>query len=210
MQQQENNHASARRSSEILSLLADGMWVHAGAKDHPEISGMLGRCADLCHEINMLKPSQGAQRQKLFRELLGSTGDTFIINSPFRCDFGFNIHIGENFIGNFNLSILDEAPVNIGRNVMIGPNCSLLTIIHAFDPAQRNDGIMKAKPITIGDDVWIAANVVILPGVTIGEGAVIGAGSVVTHSIPARVLAAGNPCKVLREITEQDVVNTEY
>lgn len=136
------------------------------------------------------------------REMIGSIGGRFVIHSPFRCDFGTNIHIGDNFIGNFNLAILDEAEVTIGNNVFIGPNCSLCTIVHALDAGQRNAGIMRALPITVGDDVWIAANVVVLPGVTIGRGAVIGAGSVVTKDVPAGVLAAGNPCRVIREIGE--------
>ena len=143
----------------------------------------------------------------MISSLLGSVGDGVVIHSPFRCDLGFNIHIGRNFVGNFNLSILDEAEVRIGDNVFIGPNCSLITIIHAFEPEQRNAGVMAANPVTIGDNVWIAANVVVLPGVEIGDGAIIGAGSVVTKSIPANTLAAGNPCRVIREITEKDEVN---
>lgn len=190
----------------IFRLLNDGAWLHAGADDLPEVTDLLQRCADTCHEINSLRPSMAGQRDELFRALLGSVGERFVIHSPFRCDFGFNIRIGENFVGNFNLSILDEAEVTIGDNVMIGPNCSLVTIAHALVPDQRNEGIMQARPITIGDNVWIAANVVILPGVTIGEGAVIGAGSVVVKSVPAGMLAVGNPCRPLRPITDSDRV----
>lgn len=190
----------------VFELLDKGVWLHAGAKDFPEVTERLRRCADTCHEINSIPPSMVDKRNALLRDLLGSVGESFVINPPLRCDFGFNIHIGENFIGNFNLTILDETTVTIGDNVMIGPNCSLITITHALLPDQRNEGIMSARPITIGNDVWIASNVTILPGVTIGDGAVIGAGSVVTRSIPAGMLAAGNPCRVLRAVTEADRV----
>lgn len=193
-------------NTDIFELLNDGVWAHAGANDFPEVSEKLKKCADMCYEFNSLRPSMTERRRALVEELLGSVGENFVLHSPFRCDFGFNIHIGDNFVGNFNLSILDEASVVIGDNVMIGPNCSLVTIVHSLDASQRNEGVMAARPIVIGDNVWIAANVVILPGVSIGDGAVIGAGSVVTKSIPGNVLAVGNPCKVVREITDSDKV----
>lgn len=192
--------------SKVFDILSEGSWLHGGAKDLPEVSERLQRCADTCFEINSLRPSQTAARDRLLRGLLGSAGANLVINAPFRCDFGYNIHLGDNFIGNFNLTILDEAAVNIGDNVMIGPNCTLATIVHAMLPDQRNDGIMRALPITIGNNVWLASNVIVLPGVTIGDGAVIGAGSIVTKSIPANTFAAGNPCRPLRPITETDRV----
>lgn len=191
----------------LLDLLRTGQWIYGKAADIPEISTMLTTCADACFDINQMRPSLKAERQEAFRKLLGKVGENLVIHSPFRCDFGFNIRIGNNFVGNFNLTILDEAEVTIGDNVMIGPNCSLITITHALDPDQRNEGIMAARPITIGDNAWIATNVVILPGVEIGEGAVIGAGSVVTRSIPAGMLAAGNPCRPLRPVSDSDRVN---
>ena len=141
------------------------------------------------------------------RGLIGKIEEPFDIHSPFHCDFGTNITIGPNFVGNYNLTILDEAHVTIGSNVFIGPNVGIYTVIHALDHHQRNEGIMRSKPVTIGDNVWIGAGVTILPGVTIGERAVIGAGSVVTHDIPAGVLAFGNPCKVVRDITDSDTVS---
>lgn len=192
---------------DTLSLLNQGKWIQAGAKDSPEISDLLTKCAEICFQFNSLSPVKTHEREALIRSLFGSCGDRPVIHSPFRCDFGFNIHIGNNFIGNFNLSILDEARVSIGNNVMIGPNCSLITITHALDAAQRNDGVMKAKPITIGNNVWIASNVAILPGVTIGDNSVIGAGSVVTKDIPANVLAVGTPCGVFRPIADSDRVH---
>lgn len=191
---------------ELLDKLRAGEWVFGYAKELPDVVAMLHRCADACYEINTLPPSQVERRDELLRSLLGSVGEGLVINPPFRCDFGMNIHIGDNFIGNFNLTILDEAVVSIGNNVMIGPNCTLATINHAMLPEQRSAGVMRALPITIGDDVWLAANVVVLPGVSIGDGSVIGAGSVVTKSIPAATFAAGNPCRPIRPIVDTDRV----
>lgn len=190
----------------ILEQLRAGAWVCAAAADSPAINALLTRCADACFDINNMRPSQKEERRQAFQKLLGKVGKDFVIHSPFRCDFGFNIRIGDHFIGNFNLTILDEAEVLIGDHVMIGPNCSLITITHALTEDERKAGVMAARPITIGNNAWIAANVVILPGVEIGEGAVVGAGSVVTHSIPPHMLAVGNPCRPIRPITESDRV----
>lgn len=191
---------------EIIDALNSGVWMHAGARDVPEASEALTTCADLCHRYNTLVPSMTDARRGLLEQLLGSIGEGVVINQPFRCDFGFNIHIGRNFVGNFNLSILDEATVTIGDNVLIGPGSTLTTITHALLPDQRAEGIMQARPITIGDNAWLGANVTVLPGVTIGEGAVIGAGSVVTRSIPPMTVAVGNPCRPIRPVTEADRV----
>lgn len=191
---------------DVFELLDGGVWIYGSANDLPEVYALLRRTADICFEMNALPPSEYGRREKILRGLLGSVGKCIVVNPPFRCDFGHNIHIGDNFIGNFNLTILDEAKVSIGDNVMIGPNCTLATIIHAMLPAQRNAGIMRAKPISIGNNVWLASNVTVLPGVTIGDNAVIGAGSVVTKSIPAFTFAAGNPCRPIRPITDADAV----
>lgn len=188
--------------------LRGGEWLHAGAGDAPEVGDALVRCADICFKLNSLPPSRSEERTALLRSLLGSFGEGGLIHSPFRCDLGFNVHIGDNFVGNFNMSILDEAEVNIGNNVFVGPNCCITTIIHALDAQQRNEGVMRGLPVTIGDNVWIAAGVTILPGVTVGDGAVIGAGSVVTKSIPAGMLAYGNPCRPARPVCEGDKVAT--
>lgn len=174
--------------------------MYASASDLPEVSVKLQETADKCFALNSLRPSQITERQELLREILGSTGESFTIYSPFRCDLGFNIHIGENFIGNFNLTILDEAEVRIGDNVMIGPNCSLITVTHHSDALERRNGLMRGLPITIGNNVWIAANVVVLPGVTIGDNAIIGAGSVVTKDVEPNTVVAGNPAKFIRKI----------
>jgi Acetyltransferase (isoleucine patch superfamily) len=189
--------------NKLMDDLHAGKWVYGFA---PEILEMLNATESLCFKLNATPPENKEEREELVRRILGSIGDSFCVHSPFRCDFGKNISIGKNFISNFNLTILDEGMVTIGDNVFIGPNCGIYTITHALLPDQRNEGVMKAAPVTIGNDVWLAANVVVLPGVTIGDGAVIGAGSVVTHDIPPYTLAVGNPCRVVREITEEDRV----
>lgn len=161
-------------------------------------------CADKTYELNQLRPSRTAEREALIRSLFGKTKTNFTIVSPFYCDYGYNIEIGENFFANMNCVILDGAKVSFGDNVFIAPNCGFYTAGHPFDVERRNQGLEYAYPITVGNNVWIGANVSVLPGVNIGDNSVIGAGSVVTRSIPANVLAAGNPCRVIREITEED------
>lgn len=131
-------------------------------------------------------------------------GKQFTINAPFWCDFGYNIEVGENFYANYGCVILDGAKVTFGDNVFVAPNCGFHTAGHPLDVEQRNQGLEYAYPITIGDNVWIGAGVTVLPGVTIGNNAVIGAGSVVNRDIPDGVVAAGNPCRVIRRITDED------
>lgn len=155
----------------------------------------------LLHEYNALNPGNLERQEELIKELLGSTGDSFHIEAPFRCDYGYNIHIGDNFYSNFNLVILDCAPVNIGDNALIGPDVGIYTAGHPVHHEIRKQDYEFAHPITIGNNVWIGGQVVINPGISIGDNVVIGSGSVVTKDIPANMLAAGNPCKVLREIT---------
>lgn len=138
------------------------------------------------------------------KDLIGKMGKDVIITPPFWCDYGYNIILGDNFYSNHNMIITDGAKVTFGDNVFIAPNCCFTTAEHAIDPEQRKAGIEIAKPITIGNNVWIGAGSTVLAGVTIGDNTVIGAGSVVKKSIPANVIAVGVPCKVLREITEED------
>ena len=157
------------------------------------------RCKDLCFEYNRILPSKTEERKNLIRKLFGKTGENFLIEQPFYCDYGYNIEIGENFYANVNVVILDGAKVTFGDHVFIAPNCGFYTAGHPFDTEQRNLGLEYAYPITIGNNVWIGAGCSILPGVSIGDNTVIGAGSVVNKSIPANVLAAGNPCRVIRE-----------
>ena len=179
-------------------MLRAGIWSHYINDD---IAARLMACEEKCFEFNTLPPSRLVERRAIIESLLGGIRQPFTIHSPFHCDFGFNIRIGSGFVGNYNLTILDEAEVCIGNNVFIGPNTGIYTVEHAFDAAQRSEGIMKARPVTIGNDVWICANTIILPGVTIGDGAVVGAGSVVRHDIPPHTFAAGNPCRTIRAIT---------
>lgn len=180
-------------------LLREGEWMNGFS---PECAAALLKCEDLCFRLNATLPSKKDEREGILRKILGSLGSKFTIHSPFRCDFGFNISIGENFVGNFNLTILDEAKVTIGNNVFIGPNATICTIIHAYDAQSRNEGIMCARSVRICDNVWIASNVAVLPGVTIGEGAVIGAGSVVTKDVAPYTIVAGNPAKEVRKILD--------
>ena len=161
-------------------------------------------CKEVCYELNSLRPSQKKERESIIRRLFGKTGKSFLIEQPFYCDYGYNIEIGENFYSNVNCVILDGAKVTFGDNVFVAPNCGFYTAGHALDAEQRIQGLEYAYPITIGNNVWIGAQVCVLPGVTIGDNTIIGAGSVVTKSIPANVLAVGNPCRLLRTITEAD------
>lgn len=150
--------------------------------------------------FNNLNPIKLEEQKSIIRELLGSVGESFYINQPFRCDYGCNIHIGENFFANFNLTVLDEAKVTIGSNAFIGPNVSIYTACHPLNATERNTYAEWAEPVIIGDNVWIGGNAVILPGVTIGDNVVIGAGSVVTKDIPDNVVVAGNPAKNIKHL----------
>lgn len=159
---------------------------------------------EMIFDFNSLRPNQIDERNEILKRLLGKTKDKYFIEPPFRCDYGYNIEIGENFYSNYNLIILDCAPVKIGDNVLIGPNVSIYTAGHPLHYEIRNQEYEYAFPIIIGDNVWIGGNVVINPGVSIGENSVIGSGSVVTKDIPKNVIAIGNPCKVVRVITDDD------
>ncbi|SEQ58909.1 maltose O-acetyltransferase [Basfia succiniciproducens] len=163
------------------------------------------KAQDLLYQINRLHPSQQAEKTALFQQLLQIARDDFTIELPFRCEYGFNVRIGRNFYANYNCTMLDNAAISIGENVMIAPNVSLFTAAHPVDPDYRRRGIF-ALPITIGDNVWIGGNSVVMPDVTIGNNVVIGAGSVVTKDIPDNVITVGNPCKVLRRLNDNDKV----
>lgn len=156
--------------------------------------------AELCHDYNLLRPSQTEERDRLLSRLLGKKGRNCNIVQPFHCDLGYNIEVGDNFFANYNCVILDEAKVRFGDNVFIAPNCGFYCAGHPLDTEQRNRGLEYAYPITVGNNVWIGAQVCVLPGVTIGDNTVIGAGSVVTRDIPSGVVAVGNPCRVVRRL----------
>jgi galactoside O-acetyltransferase len=160
----------------------------------------------LCYEINRLHPDDMKKRLKLMKELFGSMGENVWMEPPIRMAYGSNTTIGNNVYINFNLTVVDDYKVTIGNNVMFGPNVTIAVTNHPVHPDLRRQGGMYALPVVIEDDAWIGSGAIIVPGVTIGKGSVIGAGSVVTKNIPANVIAVGNPCKVLREITEDDRV----
>lgn len=162
------------------------------------------KCKSLCHRYNNLSPENTQERQEIMKQILGKTQTNFLIEQPFFCDYGYNIEIGENFYANHNLIILDPAKVIFGDNVFIGPNCAFYTPQHPLDAETRNKGLEYAFPIKIGNNVWLGGNVVVLPNVTIGDNTVIGAGSVVNKNIPPNVIAAGNPCRVIRKLTAKD------
>ena len=159
---------------------------------------------EVLYDFNLLRPSEIEKRNEWIGKLFGRVGKEFYIEPPFRCDYGYNISIGENFYSNYNCTILDCAQVTIGNNVLFGPNVSLFTAGHPIHSVPRNEGIEYAFPITIGNNVWIGGGVIVNPGITIGDNVVIGSGSVVTKDIPPNVIAVGNPCKVLKEITDED------
>lgn len=162
------------------------------------------RAKDLCFDLNQCRPSDQETRVAILRQLIGTIKGNFNILSPFYCDYGSRITIGNNFFANYDCKIIDGAEVIFGDDVRIGPNCCFATANHALDPGMRRDGYMIYQPVTVGNNVWFGAGVTVLPGVTIGDDCVIGAGSVVTGDIPAGVFAAGNPCRVIRPLTEAD------
>ena len=168
-----------------------------------------GRAKRLTWRYHQLDPTDWDSRTQILQELLGHLGEDSWIEPPCRCDYGTQISIGDHFFANYDCIFLDVAPITIGNRVMFGPRVCLYTAGHPLDAATRNTGLEFGKPIAIGDDVWLGGNVVVLPGVTIGAGTVVAAGSVVRRDLPPHVLAAGNPCQVLRPITEADRLKWE-
>ncbi|MGI6755873.1 MAG: sugar O-acetyltransferase [Atopobiaceae bacterium] len=167
------------------------------AQDH-------ARTLDITYDFNATRPSEEASRVALLHKLLGSCGEEVHIEPPFRCDYGYNIFVGDRFFANYGCVILDTAPVTIGKNVLFGPNVSLFAAFHPVDARVRATGLECSAPIHISDDVWIGGGAIINPGVTIGARTIIGSGSVVTKDIPADVIAVGNPCRPLRSVGEKD------
>ncbi len=175
------------------------------ANNDVELQKEMLLCKDKCYKYNKLKPSKIEKRNKIIKSLFGKTTNNFTILSSFWCDYGYNIEIGDNFFANHNCIILDGAKVKFGNNVFIGPNCGFYTAGHPLDISRRNLGLEYAFPITVGNNVWIGGGVQVMPGVTIGNNVVIGGGSIVTKDIPDNVIAVGNPCKVLRQISEEEI-----
>jgi len=157
-------------------------------------------CKLLCQEYNNLKYDNYEKRAEIIRKILGKTKEKFFIEQPFMCDYGCNIEIGENFYSNHNLIILDPAKVIFGDNVFIGPNCGFYTAEHPVDYQTRNKGLEFAKPVVVGNNVWIGGGVTVTSGVTIGDNVVIAAGAVVTKDVPANCIIGGVPAKLIREL----------
>lgn len=166
----------------------------------PELSQERIRARLLLKEFNDSKEDEPGKRENILKKLIPHAGADLWLQPPFYCDYGYNIIIGDNVFFNFNCVVLDVMPVKIGSRTMLGPNVQLYTATHPMNFKERALGLELAKPITIGEDVWIGGSVVICPGVSIGDRSVIGAGSVVTKDIPPDVFAAGNPCKVIRKL----------
>ena len=170
----------------------------------PELKQMRAENKLRVAQYNQLTRNQEQEMDQLIKEILGGTGKEILVEPPIHFDYGRNTTVGERFFANYDLTVLDVCPVTIGDNVMIAPNVSLYGAGHPIHPDARNSGYEYGAPITIGNNVWIGGSVCVLPGVTIGNNVVIGAGSVVAKDIPDNVIAVGNPCRVIREITEED------
>ncbi|BCM92098.1 maltose O-acetyltransferase [Abditibacteriota bacterium] len=165
-----------------------------------ELTGLRYRAREITGAYNSTRPSEIDVRRALLNRLLGRMAPKIEIEPPFRCDYGTNIYTGNNFYANFGCVILDVAEVRFGENVMLAPNVQIYTAHHPLDVATRISMLEMGTPINIGNNVWIGGGAIILPGVTIGDNSVIGAGSVVTRDVPPNVIAAGNPCRVIRDV----------
>ena len=182
--------------SELEKMLAGELY---NAND-PELVQMRFKARSLFAKYNQTMAENTLERKLILKQLFAETGEQIDIQTPFYCDYGSNIYAGENLFINFNCTILDCAKVTFGKNVFLAPNVQLYAAHHPIIASERIKGPELASPITIGDNVWLGGGVIVCPGVTIGENTTIGAGSVVTKDIPANVLAAGNPCRVIRHI----------
>lgn len=170
------------------------------ANYNPQLIEERNACKAMCQQFNLLPYEATAEREKLLRSIIGKTPQRFCVEQSFWCDYGYNITLGENFYSNHNLVILDGAPVTFGENVFIAPNCCFSTAGHPVEVDLRNKGLEYARPVKVGNNVWIGAGVTVLPGVTIGDNVTIGAGSLVNRDIPTGSVAVGVPCKVIKEL----------
>lgn len=162
------------------------------------------RCLDILYDFNATRPSELEKRAEILRRFFAEIGEGCYIEPPLHANWGRHTHFGRNVYANFNLTLVDDGDIFVGDNVMFGPNVTLATAGHPVHPELRKEGMQFNIPIHIGNNVWIGAGTVVLPGVSIGDNSVIGAGSVVTKDIPSGVVAVGNPCRILREIGEKD------
>ncbi len=177
-------------------MLAGDLYI----ADDPELERDMRRAAELAERYRAQATAFDPAATETLGELLGTKGDDVYIRPPLFVDYGFNIHIGPRTFANYNLTALDVAEIRIGADCQIGPNVQLLTPTHPVEPQPRRDKLEAARPIIIGDNVWLGGGAIVCPGVTIGDNSVIGAGAVVTKDIPANVVAVGNPARVVREI----------
>lgn len=184
-----------------------GLWYDANFDDELVQQRLIAE--DLCFELNNTRPSKVEDRNAILNQLIPNLGNDCTILSPFITDYGCYCSIGHDTFINHNAYLMDGGGITIGLHCFIGPNCGMYTAIHPMLAEERNQGLEKALPIVIGDNCWIGADVTILPGVTIGSNTIIGAKSVVTKDIPDHVLALGNPCRVIRPITEDDSILKE-
>ncbi|MFD8685878.1 sugar O-acetyltransferase [Streptomyces sp. NPDC059651] len=189
------------RNEEVLAKIAKGLVY---TESEAAFQDSLRRTEEI-FEYNRTPPSEAKRRRALLVEICGSLGERTVLLPPFHAGFGSNVHIGDDFFGNVNLTFVDDVEIRIGNDVMIAPSVTLTTTGHPVHPARRADFGRFSEPIVIEDKVWIGSNVVVLPGVRIGYGSVIGAGSVVSRSIPPMTVAIGAPCRVVREITDEDL-----
>ena len=166
----------------------------------PQLSAERRRARLLFKALNDTRDDQQEERARLVRELIPAAGEGVIVEPPFYCDYGTNITLGDRVFFNFNCVVLDVAPVRIGARSLFGPAVQIYAATHPFSAAERRTGLEAGKPVEIGEDVWVGGGAIICPGVRVGSGSVVGAGSVVTRDVPRGVFAAGNPCRVVREI----------
>ncbi len=166
----------------------------------PELVAERERARDLTRRYNRTAAGDEAERRDVLATLFGSVGRTVTVEPPFRCDYGYNLHVGEGFFANFDCVVLDVRRVEFGRNCLLGPGVHVYTATHPLDPADRAGGLESGEPVTVGDDVWIGGRAVLNPGVSVGDGAVIGSGAVVTGDVPSGVVVQGNPASVVREL----------
>ena len=189
----------------VLEKMKNGVLYDCSPEAIPqELDQKLMECKELLYDFNHSRPSEMEKRDAIIRKVFAEVGENCYIEPPFYANWGCNMHVGKNFYANFHLTVVDDADIYIGDSVMIAPNVTIATGTHPICPELREAIYQYNLPVHIGDRVWIGAGSVILPGVTIGENSVIGAGSVVTKDIPDWSFAAGNPCKVIRAITEED------
>ena len=186
---------------DTLKRLAEGRLYYC---NDPEFIGGLNDRLNILYELNATLPHETEKKRLIYKKYFGSAGKNLYIELPFRASWGYNIYWGDECYANFNLTVVDDVEVRIGDHVLFAPNVTVTTSGHAIDPELRKKTAQFSLPVVIGNNVWIGANSVIMPGVTIGENSVIGAGSVVTRDVPPNVVAFGSPCRVYREIGERD------